>query len=235
MCVCPYACVCVSKPSHSSSSTLVYKSKSSLETCLLAIHNITHSLSFWTIHIIRTTKAGTIAWWKGEPSFLPSPPLLPLYSPSLELAFSAASWNVSVRRVRSQGRFSAQKKPHSDRSEGGGVVVALTDVLALWPQGWLKITRENVPWESHPPTAHHPRAHMHGPGRVVGNESIMLRYVALGEAEKGKHRKPVQQLVWAALPLLVSIWGSIMRGFAKWMRPGTGSRGVDMMNNLTRK
>lgn len=103
-------CVCVSKPSHSSSSTLVYKSKSSLETCLLAIHNITHSLSFWTIHIIRTTKAGTIAWWKGEPSFLPSPPLLPLYSPSLELAFSAASWNVSVRRVRSQGRFSAQKK-----------------------------------------------------------------------------------------------------------------------------
>ncbi len=112
-CVCVHICVCVCvcpKPSHSSSSTLVYKSKSSLGTCLLAIHNITHSLSFWTIHIIRTTKAGTIAWWKEEPSFLsfsplPSPPLLPLYSPSLELAFSAASWNVSMRRVRSQGRF----------------------------------------------------------------------------------------------------------------------------------
>lgn len=59
----------------------------------------TFPLSPPTVHIIRTTRTTQLSVPSSSP--LTSPPL---YSPSLQTtAFSAASWNVSVRRVRSQG------------------------------------------------------------------------------------------------------------------------------------
>lgn len=67
------------------------------------------------------------------------------------------------------------------------VVVALTDVLALWLQRVIKDYKRKCPHGKviHPLPIIPRHAHIHarGPGCVVGNESIMIRYVVL-------HRKP---------------------------------------------
>lgn len=117
MCMCLTVCVCgcVCPNHHIPPLRSVYKSKSSsLRTCLHAIHNITHSLSFLNYpHHQRHESWHNSMMEKESPVSSPSHPSPPflLFSivPSPMLAFSTASWNVSMRRVRSQGCFLCKK------------------------------------------------------------------------------------------------------------------------------
>lgn len=107
-------CVCVQTITFLCSALCISLNR----TCLLAIHNITHSLS--PHHQNHESWHNSMVERRAQfpSSSSSSYPPLPS-SPSLELAFSAASWNVSMRRVRSQGRF-LPRKTYSDRIEGGG-------------------------------------------------------------------------------------------------------------------
>lgn len=70
-------------------------------------------------------------------------------------------------------------------------------------------------------------AHKHGPGCVVGNESIMIRYVVLGEAEHAAQ----------ACSGSVSSCVHLRRHNEGLCKVSVHEEGgcVDMMNNLTRK
>lgn len=53
------------------------------------------------------------------------------------------------------------------------MLAALTDAVALWVLGVVKASErrgKNTPWESHPPTAHHPGRTCTRPGGIVGSE-----------------------------------------------------------------
>lgn len=129
-----------------------------------SIH-IAHSLTFHS-HSHHPQRAGTQKKKDGKSFLL----LLLLLLLSISGAFSAPSWNVPFRRVRSQGCFSAVKNNPIHRElrveeglgggGGGGsesLLATLTDAMVLWTLGVIKAPRREgggAPWESH---AHAPQ------------------------------------------------------------------------------